>query len=169
MPTSKPIANNQKKGIPSLLQNNLLAKDQVAYQKVCELDPMDYESWLNLGAIHGGRGMLLEAEYAFLKALAINPRFAGAHWNRAQLRLQAGKILEGWEGYEWRLKMPELFVNLGGESHFFADTAAAIANLDCVISVDTSVAHLAGAMNKPVYFLLSYSSEWRMKSLILRL
>jgi ADP-heptose:LPS heptosyltransferase len=43
----------------------------------------------------------------------------------------------------------------------FADTAAAISRLDLVISVDTSVAHVAGAMGKPVWTLLPYLSDWR--------
>jgi len=43
----------------------------------------------------------------------------------------------------------------------FHQTAAAIQNLDLVISVDTSVAHLAGALKRPVYLLLHYVSEWR--------
>ena len=43
----------------------------------------------------------------------------------------------------------------------FADTAAIIANLDAVISVDTSVAHLAGAMGKPVFLLDRYDNCWR--------
>ena len=43
----------------------------------------------------------------------------------------------------------------------FADTAAIIANLDLVISVDTSVAHLAGAMGKPVFLLDRYDNCWR--------
>jgi len=43
----------------------------------------------------------------------------------------------------------------------FADTAALIANLDLVISVDTSVAHLAGAMGKPVWTLLAFAPDWR--------
>lgn len=43
----------------------------------------------------------------------------------------------------------------------FADTAALIANLDLVIAVDTAVAHLAGAMGKPVWTLLPFSPEWR--------
>jgi tetratricopeptide (TPR) repeat protein len=47
--------------------------------------------------------------------------------------------------------------------HFgdFADTAAAIAKLDLVISVDTAVAHLAGALGKPVWILLAFSPDWR--------
>jgi Tfp pilus assembly protein PilF len=43
----------------------------------------------------------------------------------------------------------------------FTDTAGAILSLDLVITIDTSVAHLAGALGKPTYTLLPYSSDWR--------
>jgi ADP-heptose:LPS heptosyltransferase len=43
----------------------------------------------------------------------------------------------------------------------FADTAALIENLDLVISTDTSVPHLAGALGKEVWLLISASADWR--------
>jgi tetratricopeptide (TPR) repeat protein len=43
----------------------------------------------------------------------------------------------------------------------FADTAALVDNLDLVVSVDTSTAHLAGAMNKPVWILNRLDTCWR--------
>ena len=45
--------------------------------------------------------------------------------------------------------------------HDFSDTAALIENLDLVISVDTSVAHLAGALGKPFWLLNRYNTCWR--------
>jgi tetratricopeptide (TPR) repeat protein/GT2 family glycosyltransferase len=52
-------------------------------------------------------------------------------------------------------------VDISKEFEDFTDTAAAIENLDLVISVDTSVLHLAGAMGKPTWALLPYAPEWR--------
>ncbi|HET6306862.1 MAG TPA: tetratricopeptide repeat protein, partial [Rhodopila sp.] len=52
-------------------------------------------------------------------------------------------------------------IDLMGEMADFADTAALIANLDLVISVDTAVAHLAAALGKPVWLLNRFDSCWR--------
>ena len=43
----------------------------------------------------------------------------------------------------------------------FKETAAAINQLDLVISVDTAVAHLAGALGKPVWLLADFAGDWR--------
>jgi tetratricopeptide (TPR) repeat protein len=52
-------------------------------------------------------------------------------------------------------------LHFGAEITDFADTAALIAALDLVITIDTSVAHLAGAMGKPVWVLLLYGADFR--------
>jgi tetratricopeptide (TPR) repeat protein len=56
--------------------------------------------------------------------------------------------------------LPNL-IHLGGEFRDFADTAAVIALLDVVISVDTAVAHLAGAMGMPVVILVPHAADFR--------
>jgi tetratricopeptide (TPR) repeat protein len=52
-------------------------------------------------------------------------------------------------------------LDLGKELRSFAETAAIIQNLDLLISVDTSVAHLAGALGRPVWLFLPYVPDWR--------
>jgi ADP-heptose:LPS heptosyltransferase len=52
-------------------------------------------------------------------------------------------------------------IDLTGELNDFSDTAALIENLDLIISVDTSTAHLAGAMAKPVWVLNRFDIDWR--------
>ncbi|MDT8304098.1 MAG: tetratricopeptide repeat protein, partial [Sedimentisphaerales bacterium] len=71
--------------------------------------------------------------------------------------LQKGKAAEQVEGLADEMTI----TNIGTEFEDFSDTAAAIENLDLVISVDTSVLHLAGAMGKPVWALLPFAPEWR--------
>jgi hypothetical protein len=52
-------------------------------------------------------------------------------------------------------------VPINAEVSDFADTAAIVAQLDLVITVDTSVAHLAGALGRPAWVLLGRHSDWR--------
>lgn len=50
---------------------------------------------------------------------------------------------------------------MGMHLNDFAETAALIEEMDLIITVDTSVAHLAGAMGKPLWLLLPYAPDWR--------
>jgi ADP-heptose:LPS heptosyltransferase len=54
-----------------------------------------------------------------------------------------------------------VLTDLAGWLTDFAETAAAIANLDLIITSDTSVAHMAGALAKPVWILLHNMADWR--------
>jgi hypothetical protein len=59
----------------------------------------------------------------------------------------------GWDG--------PAILNPVADLQDFADTAALVENLDLVITVDTSVAHLAGALGKPVWILNRFDNCWR--------
>jgi len=63
-------------------------------------------------------------------------------------------------GKEARSALPALR-SLPGELRDFDDTAAAIEHLDAVVSVDTALVHLAGAMGKPALLLLPHACDWR--------
>lgn len=52
-------------------------------------------------------------------------------------------------------------IDLSAQLNCFADTAAIMAQLDLIISVDTATAHLAGALGCPVWLMLPYSPDWR--------
>jgi tetratricopeptide (TPR) repeat protein len=68
-----------------------------------------------------------------------------------QLRDADRGTLDAWPGA----------IDCGRELSDFADTAALVEALDLVISVDTGVAHLAGALAKPVWILLPHPPDWR--------
>jgi tetratricopeptide (TPR) repeat protein len=78
---------------------------------------------------------------------------ASVHFVSLQRELRAGDA-------EVMRDLPNL-VHVGGELADFADTAAVISMLDHVISVDTAVAHLAGALGKPVSILLPHAADFR--------
>jgi Tfp pilus assembly protein PilF len=52
-------------------------------------------------------------------------------------------------------------INLGPEIHDYGDTMAILESLELVVTVDTSVGHLAGAMGKTVWIMLPYAPDWR--------
>jgi tetratricopeptide (TPR) repeat protein len=64
-------------------------------------------------------------------------------------------------GDEILLQSQSDLLHFGDALKNFSDTAALMANLDLIISVDTGVAHLAGALAKPVWVLLPFMPDWR--------
>ncbi|MBB55455.1 MAG: hypothetical protein CMF67_13880 [Magnetovibrio sp.] len=58
-------------------------------------------------------------------------------------------------------KMTSTLLALGGLLRDFSDTAAVMAHLDLIITPDTAVAHLAGALGRPVWLMLPHVAEWR--------
>ena len=71
--------------------------------------------------------------------------------------LQKGPAAQQLAASEWAAHV----VDYTAELNDFADTAALVANLDLVISVDTSTAHLAGALDRPVWILNRFDTCWR--------
>ena len=84
----------------------------------------------------------------FLKIVTPNDRF---YCLQKELRAEDAALLEQ------RADIPFF----GADFSDFADTAALMDNLDLVITVDTSVAHLAAALGKPTWILLRYDTDWR--------
>jgi tetratricopeptide (TPR) repeat protein len=59
------------------------------------------------------------------------------------------------------LQLSHAVTDLSPQLNDFADTAAALCALDLLISVDTSVVHLAGALGRPVWTMLPFTPDWR--------
>jgi Flp pilus assembly protein TadD len=78
---------------------------------------------------------------------------AGAQWFSLQVGPSAGQLAEDGTRNKIRDLAPELTD--------YAETAAAISQLDLVISADTSVAHLAGSLGKAVWMLTPFAPDWR--------
>ncbi|MFA9439263.1 tetratricopeptide repeat protein [Uliginosibacterium sp. sgz301328] len=130
-------------------------------------DPVKAETWrtrltgiaqgrLRVGLVWAGNPLHARDNYRSITLRELEPVLAAP--NIAWFALQKGAAAQA------------QLAQLGGNSYVcclsdylanFADTAAVIANLDLVIAVDTSVAHLAGALGKQVWVLLAYNSDWR--------
>lgn len=126
-------------------------------------DPAAVEEWrrriagpeLKVGLVWAGRPEHKRDRHRSLPLSQLAP-FAKIP-NVAFFALQKGTAVGQAEDAPGGMRLEILSPLLGD----FADTAAAITALDLVVTVDTSVAHLAGALGKPVWILLPYAPDWR--------
>lgn len=110
---------------------------------------------LRIGLVWGGSPAFPHERWRSipLELLAPLTHLEGTTFYSLQMGPQAGQVKQVGDHVH--------IVDLQDEQQDLADTAAIVANLGLVISVDTSVAHLAGAMGKPVWVLLQKTPDWR--------
>jgi ADP-heptose:LPS heptosyltransferase len=75
--------------------------------------------------------------------------------------LQKGPGAEQLSVVDFREHVLDFGTDLDSGPDAFLDTAAVMANLDLVITTDTSIAHLAGALGRPTWVALNASPDWR--------
>ena len=95
----------------------------------------------------GAHRSLLLSEMASLAALP------GVDWVSLQMGFRAAELAAG--------PFADRTLDLSQSLEDFADTAACLMNLDGVVTIDTAVAHLAGALNRPGWVLLPFAADWR--------
>lgn len=107
---------------------------------------------LNVGLVWAGKTSPRDRSWPLelLLPLMDDPRVA--FWN-LQMGERAADLT--------RLGIDHLTRNLAPRLKSFADTAAAMAELDLIITIDSAPAHLAAALGRPTWVLLRYVSDWR--------
>jgi tetratricopeptide (TPR) repeat protein len=106
---------------------------------------------LKVGLVWGGRKAPLNADRSMmLNELEPLLQLPGIQFFSLQVGDDASQLTD----------YPDI-ADLGTCLHDFGETAAAISALDLVITIDSAVAHLAGALGTPVWVMLKYSPDWR--------
>ena len=148
--------------LPLIFETNLESiPDEVPY---LHAEPARRERWarqlrgdpgLTVGIVWAGNPTHVRDRYRSLSLRQLAPLadVKGVRWVSLQKGEAAGEAEAAPPG------LP--LVNLGPALEDFRDTAAVIDQLDLVLCVDTAVAHLAGALGKPVWVMLPKPADWR--------
>lgn len=118
--------------------------------RVAEAKPDD----LKIGLVWAGNAAMQNDRHRSIPLEFLQPLLARTRATFYSLQVKQGQA-SGLEPLDSRL------VDLSPLIRDYSDTAALVGQLDLVISVDTSVAHLAGALGCPVWLLLPYAPDWR--------
>ncbi|WP_051334571.1 tetratricopeptide repeat protein [Bradyrhizobium sp. Ai1a-2] len=113
------------------------------------------QSGVSVGLVWQGNPAHLNDQRRSIRFDALRPLLDCPNARFISLQVGAGR--------EQLTEFDDCIIDPGAEIDIgsFADTAAIVANLDLVISIDNAIVHLAGAMGKPVWVLLAKSSDWR--------
>jgi tetratricopeptide (TPR) repeat protein len=119
--------------------------------KLCALD----NGLLRVGVAWAGNPRYNGDRRRSMKLVTLLPlfRMEGVFWASLQKGEACGQLTEA--AYEAAI------LDGSSEDKDLAETAALVAGLDLVITTDTCIAHLAGAMGKPVWILLAHLADWR--------
>jgi hypothetical protein len=121
-----------------------------------QADPAAVAAWA--AALPDRPGLKVGLAWAGNPQLAADRRRSIAPARLAPLLACPGLV---WYSLQKDALAPAGMIDLMAGVGDLADTAALIANLDLVVAVDTAVAHLAGAMGKPVWLLNRFDTDWR--------
>ncbi len=106
-------------------------------------------------------GLCWEAGNAGIRTMinrTINIKLLEPILNLKNIQIYSFQVRDTLKGNE---KYSDKMINLASDFKNFSDTARAMKSMDVVISVDTSVAHLAGALGIKTFLMLPYYSDWR--------
>jgi tetratricopeptide (TPR) repeat protein len=92
-----------------LKEKGLFAEAISTYQKAIQLNPGSLDAYNNLGIAFQDSRQLEEALASYREALSIDPDDAVTHWNLAHALLLSGNFRDGWQEYEWRLRVKDFY------------------------------------------------------------
>jgi len=106
-------------------------------------------------------GALEQAVDCHRRALALTPESGGAHGILGQTLFRFGRFADAEASYRCALAVEDFSADLDAGPDALVDTAVLMMSLDLVITTDTALAHLAGALGHPTWILLKRHAEWR--------
>jgi tetratricopeptide (TPR) repeat protein len=147
------LVNTTPETIPASVPYVSAGESQVARWRTRIMAQVDAAATLKVGLSWGGRPLPDPGRSMLLSELASLAKVPGVRF----FSLQKGEAAKEADAPPLGMRL----TNWTQELFDFSDTAALIANLDLVITIDSAVAHLAGAMGKPVMLMLPFSADWR--------
>ncbi len=136
------LTRAKKRHAYACMQANRLDEAVDIYQKICDIDPLDVESWFMAGTLYGRLGRIADAEAALRKAVALQPDFAQGHLNLGQALELQGKYAEAETSFGRAVALkPELADGhdaLGRLCQLRGDMQAAIAHHQRAIQLQPS-------------------------------